>query len=340
MNIVEHDAFFAQALDPTQCFLCGEVVAKEEQTKEHVFPSWMQEDFDLWNQNLTLLNCTVIRYRQVTITCCRRCNTRYLKRLEDKVSAAFRQGADAVRSLDPEVLFLWLAKVYYGLLFRELTLRLDRANPSSNDTIADPEVLRAFRVHHLLMRRVLGKVSWNFFPASIFIFDALTTEKTAANFDYLDAIDQPFLTLRCGATYVAAFLQDFGAAHEFGVDAFEQVTAAAGLVLHPLQCIELDALFLTVLKQHHPVSLVVGQGPHGWDVMASPGGGLSGLPPYEPWDRDYYRHVLEVNWTTRTGIAFAAIGAGVPSLLFDSNGDPFQAPSFDWMPPTVESDRR
>jgi len=317
-------------------FLCGEMVNEANRTKEHVFPAWMQTDFGLWDQSLTLLNGSIIPYRQVTVTCCFNCNNKYLRPLEDKVSVAFREGADSVRSLNPEVLFLWLAKIYYGLLFRELTLRLDRSNPDNESMITNPEMLRGFGVHHVLMRRVLGKVSWNLFPASIFVFDALTSEASAANFDYFDAIDQPFLTLRCGSSYVVTFLQDFGAAHDFGVDGFEQVQTAYELVLHPLQCIELDALFLTVIKQHQPASLMVGQTPDGWDVMVSPLGGLSGVPPYEPWDRDYYGQNLESMWKMRTGSALVATGVGVPSLILDGNGDPFQAPNFDWRPPTVE----
>jgi hypothetical protein len=175
-----------------------------------------------------------------------------------------------------------VAAIGYGLLFRELTLRLDQTDPQSSETITDAEVRREFGVHHLLMRRAFGRVSWNIFPASIFVFDALVDADAKANFDYFDAIDQPFLTLRCGSTYVAAFLQDFGAAHDFRVDEFQQVRAARHLVLHPLQCLELDALFLTVLKRHHPAKLVIGQGPEGWDVLVNWPGGLylvSGYPP-------------------------------------------------------------
>ena len=83
-------------------------------------------------------------------------------------------------------------------------------------------------------------------------------------------------------------------------------------------------------------SLMVGQTPDGWDVMVSPLGGLSGVPPYEPWDRDYYGQNLESMWKMRTGSALVATGVGVPSLILDGNGDPFQAPNFDWRPPTVE----
>jgi hypothetical protein len=55
---------------------------------------------------------------------------------------------------------------------------------------------------------------------------------------------------------------------------------------------------LTVLKQHHPAKLVLGQGPYGCDVIASPPGGLSGLPPYEPWDSDLYQDMLKATLMT------------------------------------------
>ena len=44
------------ALDHDHCFLCGVELTDAIRTDEHVFPKWMQRDFDLWNEELNLLN--------------------------------------------------------------------------------------------------------------------------------------------------------------------------------------------------------------------------------------------------------------------------------------------
>src|SRR5687768_8784160 len=64
------------------CFLCAKKLTSRNRSDEHVFPKWMQTRFDLTNQEIILLNGTVIPYRQLTIPCCRRCNNTYLARIE------------------------------------------------------------------------------------------------------------------------------------------------------------------------------------------------------------------------------------------------------------------
>jgi hypothetical protein len=231
----ERNRFLQHALDPTRCFLCGAVVDRSQRSKEQVFPQWMQHEFNLWNQKLTLFNRTMIPYRQIVITCCKVCNTGPLSQLEDEVKSAFIQGADAVRQLDRERLFLWLAKFYYGLLFRDLTLAVDRSDPSLG-MIMDQETLQGVGLHHLLLRRLKGQVAWKEFPASIFIFDAMTSANKRHNFDYSDSLEQPFVTMRCNSTYLVAFLQDFGAVANLGLERWSQIVAARSLKLHPLQC--------------------------------------------------------------------------------------------------------
>jgi hypothetical protein len=327
----DRDRFLRQALDPTRCFLCGTDVDDPQRSREHVFPGWMQREFSLWDQELTLLNGTPIPYRRLFITCCKDCNTGVLSQLENEVRSAFLAGTDAVRRLDPERLFLWLGKFYYGLLFRDLTLAMDRSDPSLG-MLMDPETLREVGLHHLLLRRLKDQVTWNEFPASIFVFEALSSSDKRWNFDYSDSLEQPFITMRCNTTYLAAFLQDFGAARNLDLSGLRQVDAANSLQLHQLQCLELDAIFHTLLKNHRPASTVVSREGDGWRVIAMSRGGLSGRPPFEAWDDDLYVRVLRGQFLNRRGVELTHSGEGIPSLLLDPEGEPFQAPDFDWAP--------
>ena len=52
--------------DHHHCFLCGKDSAD---SLEHVFPAWLQRRFQLWDQQLNLLNGTPIPYRNLTVPC-------------------------------------------------------------------------------------------------------------------------------------------------------------------------------------------------------------------------------------------------------------------------------
>jgi hypothetical protein len=331
------DESLRQPPDPNACFLCGApVTSEEDRTREHVFPTWMQNYFKLWDQMLTLKNGSAIPYRQLTIPCCADCNGRVLNPLESEISTAFRRGPDAVRQVHRERLFLWLAKFLYGVLFRELSLLADRS-ASTLGTITTPEMLKEFGIHRLLLRRLLGEVQWSTFPASIFIYEALEGDDPRLNFDYFDVLNQPFLTMRCGRTFVVVFLQDFGAVAAAGVDDWQLPTAARQIRLHPLQCTELTAMYITVLLDHHPPRLLIAETDYGWHVLAiDRGDALDVDAVFDDWDPLMHEWALRGVFKTQLGTDIVHTGQGIPSVILDGDGEPFQAPSFDWQLPVPD----
>jgi len=60
--------------------------------------------------------------------------------------------------------------------------------------------------------------------------------------------------------------------------------------------------------------------------------GLSGRPPFDPWDNRFYEQILRSLFLNRLGVELVHDCDGVPSFLFDAQGIPFQAPDFDWVP--------
>lgn len=107
----------------SNCFLCGEELNSKNKTVEHVIPKWLQKRFNLWDQKLHLLNGSKIPYRSLTIPCCHNCNNRHLEPFEKKVLKAFEGGFEEFSSLDEETLFLWLGKIFYGIIYKELFLK-------------------------------------------------------------------------------------------------------------------------------------------------------------------------------------------------------------------------
>jgi hypothetical protein len=225
------------ALDHDHCFLCSALLTDDNRTVEHVFPRWLQRDYDLWDQPLGLLNRTDISYRQLTIPCCEDCNGVWLKQIEDQVTKAVRSGPDAVAALDQTTLCLWMIKIYYGLRFKELALPLDQRRRDGG-RIVEPEYLaRHSELHHML-QAARGRIRFARAPGSLRIFKAQVPEAQRQRFDYRDLKGGPFLAMRMGPTVVIASLVDWGAMDR---EADPYLQAAAELELHPWQFHEVAA---------------------------------------------------------------------------------------------------
>jgi len=136
------------------CFLCGKSLLAGDYTHEHVIPRWAQNRYELWNQQFILLNRTSIPYRQWTVPCCDQGTNYRLKPIEDSLAQTVERGRDAVMSLGHKILFLWLGKIFYGILYNELSLVVDRKDPQGI-TIITPEFLERYRRHRFSSNKLV-----------------------------------------------------------------------------------------------------------------------------------------------------------------------------------------
>lgn len=196
------------------CFLCGEYLTANNKTIEHVFPKWLQRDFELQNQPLTLLNKTWVLYRQVQIPCCERCNGTFLSQLENDISTGARAGYDNfVKTVSKLRIFQWLQCLLYKILYKEVKLVNDRSN-SNSQTIMLQLDLASLRLSHLFLRSIDKHVTFkNFFPASIYIVRTKTSPDRRLNFDYIDAIPEHCVGIRMNDIGIIGILRD-GNLHE------------------------------------------------------------------------------------------------------------------------------
>lgn len=281
-----------QAFDNKRCFLCGTLLDDENSADEHVFPQWLLRRCELWNQKLTLLNRTDIPYAQIKIPCCFTCNNIHLSPIENRVGQAFKSGPEAVRALDRTDLFVWLSKVYYGLLILELNLVADRADPGAGN-IMIPEWVERFKMHHMLMQVARGVVRWqpNSFPASIFVFECQVPNDVRQTFDYRDSLYFPFLSIRIGNVGIIASLQDWGSMeHTIEIPMFD---AARRTVLHPQQWRQIHAmsLYTVSLFDRTPSHITLQRGPN-IEIVTLPIAGLSGKPLFREFVLGDYAQAL------------------------------------------------
>src|ERR1700730_12701608 len=93
-NSIKHQHMLKRVVrfGPSTCFLCSAPLRSKNRSDEHVFPKWLQNRFNLWNQRLDLINLTSIPYRQFTIPCCKTCNNVHLSKIGDIVRAVVESG--------------------------------------------------------------------------------------------------------------------------------------------------------------------------------------------------------------------------------------------------------
>jgi len=223
-----------------ECFLCGCELTEENRTEEHVIPKWLQHKFDLWDQKLSLLNETLIPYRFLIVPCCFECNNIHLSPFENKIKEAVDSGYDAFEKLDRESVFLWLGKIYFGIMYRELFLTVDRSDPTLG-TITNDHYLKSFYSHLLFLQGIRKKHSFNnFFPASIYLFKTQKPIELNDQWDFIDNHHTMFISIRMGEIGVLALLQDCEATKELE----EHIERHKKIELHPLQFKELSAKIL------------------------------------------------------------------------------------------------
>jgi len=299
------------------CFLCGRRLTLENGTDEHVFPKWLQHRFSLWNQRLTLLNGTEIAYRSLTIPCCLDCNGKHLSLIEKEVEAATLKGYKAVAALGPMTLFLWLGKIFYGLLYKELFLVRDRKS-GSKTKITDKNLLKTFSLHHLFLQA--ARLPFRFetgTPASIFVFKIKPPDDKKLHWDFRDSLHMKTLAVRIGEVGVLAALQDGGAQRD-SKDVFWR--RFQKYKLHPLQFTELSAAFFYSASLVNRVpKFMLFESPDYVQVVQNPLQGMSKKPIFDDWNQPDFAKLLSL----MTGLPFDQVFTppkSVMTWLHDAKG--------------------
>lgn len=232
--MIKQDLFSDLQVQEDACFLCG---THSGITQEHVFAKWMQHGYNLWDKRLTLLNGTLLQYRNLKIPCCWHCNGVELGRLENLVSNAVGQGYESVKQLGDRPLYLWAAKIFYGILRKELSLLRNRRQPEAGPIVPE-EVLRSFSNLHLFLQGVRGRHDFAGTPPYSLLLFNVHDVGGEHRFGFRDSIPYKTLSLRIGEVGLIVVFEDGGLAQEsYGRYALD----VGGRKLHPIQFDEVYA---------------------------------------------------------------------------------------------------
>lgn len=275
-----------------KCFLCGKLLQESTNSKEHVFPKWLLHRYNLWDKTITLLNGTSIPYRYLTIPCCSTCNNEHLSRLESKIESAVNQGLSHISQVEKIHLYQWVGKIFFGLLFRELSLSIDRSKPELG-AITTPEFLKDYRALHVFIKSIIFPIEFrDFFPGSLFIFEVVSIPEIE-DFDYSDNFIGMSFFIRMGNIGIIACLKD----DEQVLETFSSLyQAMKNKKIHPIQFDELCAIifYQSCLIVRNSNYMGITDDENHSTVIKLPGYSLA--PVFDEWDNQIFARFLARFW--------------------------------------------
>lgn len=273
--------------DNKTCFLTGEPAT----THTQVFPAWLMRRYGLEDKPLKLLDESIRTYGSFRLPCSEAVAKR-IEALEATIEAAFASGYDAVDRLDKVVLFQWIAKLVYGMVFNEIQTGVRQYALSGEPMNFSQVLVHKFRNLHLMLQSIARPVQFD--GALPFTIAVTRVANEEGAFSYRDEINTLVFSLRMGDFGIVACLQDNGAN---GIYHNDCLTEIGRHTLHPIQFEELCARFFysaylfarlpeyTVLPTADTVYI---------EPLAFADAGFR--PVFDAWQAKTYGQVLENFW--------------------------------------------
>ena len=159
--------------------------------------------FKLWEQRLTLINGAEIPYRKVVVPCCKTCNNKYIGRIDRKIAAAVKGGFDEFVKLDEVLVFQWLSRILYSILYLEVITPRDPR--FKRRKILKKTFFKSLETVYIFLNSVRIKAEFHKpYPWSIFIFKVQTHSDAQFNFDFKDNPIMLTIAVRMGDIGIVA----------------------------------------------------------------------------------------------------------------------------------------
>lgn len=290
MAVKLYNPFLDFKFDNHTCFLTGAPLASDKE-QIPVFPNWMMRSFDLEERPFKMLDENIVTYKSLSLPCSTLVNEA-LNSVEAAVEQAMDLGYAGVKELPQEVLFQWVAKILYGVVFNEIKSGVRQATLSGEDMNFSQALVHKFRsLHNMLQSLVLPMEFEHQNPFSILI---LPVDNPVDTFNYRDEINTLVFSLRMKDFAIIATLQDNGTHAIYHEDI---LTKIQGKVLHPIQFEELCArYFYSAYLFNRLPEYSFMETPDKVFVEPMPLNDWTLKPIFDPWQVKTYGQVLENFW--------------------------------------------
>ena len=273
------------------CFLTGQTLSSEEE-KIQVFPAWLMSRYNLEDKVIKLLDESYTGYKDLKLPCSAAVNEQYIITLETEIEAAFTQGYEAVKQVEPLKLFQWAGKLLYGIIFNELQAGIKQQHAQGEAFNVSEGLQHKFSHLHLMLQSLNQPVIFDgFTPFSLFLFKVDNPEN---EFSYRDEINTLTFSLRIQDFGLIICLQDNGTNSRYHKELVEKIENDT---LHPIQFEEVCAkvFYSAFLFNRLPEYDIMPVGDDTY-IEAAALRGTSGRPVFDEWQNKTYGQVLENFW--------------------------------------------
>src|SRR5690606_39016174 len=175
----------------TTCFLSG--VKLENPLYYSVFPEWIVKEYGIGDQPFKMLDESYKSYSDLKLPCSESVFEK-LSILDETVREAFEKGYQGVNELNQIVLFQWISKWVYGIIFNEIQAGIRQQALSGEPLNFSQTLVHKFKNLHVMMQSIIRPVEYDtIFPFSISVFEVENPEMT---YNYRDEINTLVYSLR------------------------------------------------------------------------------------------------------------------------------------------------
>ena len=285
-----YNPFLDFKFDHKTCFLTGQELQSEDE-RIQVFPVWMMRAFDLEERPFKMLDESISTYKQLQLPCASDTASVFAD-IENQVAEAMQRGYAAVKDLDEIVLFQWIAKILYGVVFNEIQAGIRQSVLSGEQMNFSQALVHKFRNLHAMLQSVI--VPMEFEHKNPFAVQVLPVANAPETFSYRDEINTLIFSLRMRDFAIFATLQDNGTNAIYHEDILKKVE---GHVLHPIQFEEICArYFYSAYLFNRLPEYTYMETAEKVFVEPMPLNDWTLKPIFDPWQAKTYGQVLENFW--------------------------------------------
>ncbi|KAA9346130.1 hypothetical protein [Adhaeribacter soli] len=292
MDFRLYDPFVNMTFSSHACFLCGTIVSDDERIP--VFSGWLQKRYDLGQKKLQLLDQSTLTFTEMQIPCCPVCAEKVAE-LDQKVEAASKTGLPGLQALEEKTLFLWLARMFYGILVTELKTEQNPLIKPEYSVGENPKMLHKFQSFFQLMQAIRVPIEFDdFTPCSIFMVELQQGEQKT-EFNYRDDLTTMMFSLQLDNVLIIANLLDNGFLKKAMTPVWREVE---GKVLHPIQAAEFSArvYYAAYIFNLTPDYFVRRQKPEDTHLIYDTLVDDITATIFNPWEHSVYATALEKFW--------------------------------------------
>lgn len=233
--------FYSDIVAGDCCFVCGISPKITEFNDEHVLPDWILRRFALQEREINIPNGTGMRYGQLKIPCCVKCNSQMGRTFEEPIREMFEKGIQSfslqLEQEGPWLLFAWLCLIFLKIHLKDKFLRFNLDSRKGEFKIGDIYDWNELHHIHCMARSFYTGCDLDKSAMGSLVLLPAKMSSHFEKFDFADLYLAQTMLLRFDEIAILAVLNDSCAAGNLLSEMLQKLSAP----LSPLQLRELLA---------------------------------------------------------------------------------------------------